>query len=148
MIKSFLKDKDKPKKRKISRAGLIKKLDAIFSTFIRLRDTDANGYGKCITSGQFIHFDNADCGHFISRNNMATRYAEKNCNLQGRQDNRFLSGRQYEHGLAINNKWGKGTAEMLLIKSKSRVHFHPFELETMIKHYQQQVDVLKKKKNI
>lgn len=146
MIRSF--PKEKTKKRKISRTGLIKKLDAVFSLYIRLRDVDSNGYGKCITSGEFVHFKDADCGHFISRNNMATRYHEKNCNLQGRKDNRFLSGRQFEHGLAIDRKWGKGTAELLLVKSKAPIKFHEFELEAMYNHYRNLVNQLKKEKNI
>lgn len=144
----ILKDKDKPKKRKISRAGLIRKLDEIFSLYIRLRDTDANGYGKCITSGEFVHFKDADCGHFISRNNMATRWDSQNCNLQGRKDNRFLSGRQYEHGLAIDRKWGSGTAEKLLIKSKSPAKYMDFEIEGLIWCYQSEVEKLKKMKSI
>ena len=136
----------KEKKRKISRTGLVRKLDAIFSLYVRLRDTDENGYGKCITSGQIIHFKDADCGHFISRNNMATRFNEKNCNLQGRKDNRFLSGRQYEHGLSIDRKWGQGTAELLLVKSKGRLDYHDFELQALILHYQKLVEKLKKQK--
>lgn len=138
----------KIKKRKISRTGLVRKLDEIFSLYIRLRDTDENGYGKCITSGEFVHFKDADCGHFISRNNYATRWDEKNCNLQGRKDNRFLSGRQFEHGLAIDRKWGLGTAELLLLRSRSDYKLHAFELEIKIKYYREQVEKLKKLKGI
>lgn len=143
-----LKDKDKPKKRKISRAGLIRKLDEIFSLYIRLRDTDANGYGKCITSGKFVHFKDADCGHFISRNNMATRWDEKNANLQSRKDNRFLSGKQFVHGLAIDKKWGAGTAELMLIRSRAPYKLHEFELEAKIAYYKSEVEKLKKMKSI
>lgn len=144
MIKSFPKEK----KRKISRTGLVKKLDTIFSLYIRLRDVDSNGYGKCITSGEFVHFKDADCGHFITRNNMATRWHPQNCNLQSRQDNRFLSGRQFEHGLAIDRKWGKGTAELLLIKSKHTSKYEAFEIDGLIKHYQNEIKKLKDEKKL
>jgi hypothetical protein len=58
-----------------------------------------------------------DAGHFISRNKRATKYNEQNVNAQCPRCNRFLSGRQYEHGLAIDRKWGAGTAEKLLALS-------------------------------
>lgn len=74
---------------------------------------------------------------------MATRWEEKNVNAQGRQDNRFLSGKQFEHGKAIDKKWGEGTAEFLLHKSKFDCKFMDRELETMIKYYKQAVKELK-----
>lgn len=138
------KDCWKPKpenlrKNKTSHRLLIDRLDKIFSIFIRLKNADTNGMVRCITSGKFLHWKDADAGHFITRNNMATRWNEQNVNPQSRGDNRFLSGRQYEHGLSIDRRHGVGTAEKLLIKSKGQCKFHDFELQSMIKHYKDQV---------
>ena len=135
----------KKKKAKNNRQKLIDKLDTIFSKFIRLRDADDNGICRCITSGEFAHFKECDAGHFMSRNNMATRWDEQNVNAQPRADNRFKAGRQYEHGLAIDKKFGKGTSEKLLIKSKSPCKFQDFELEEMIEKYKQKVKDLEYK---
>lgn len=62
-------------------ASLTKKLDAIFSQFIRLRDSQPFGYRafRCISCGQVKPFDQMDCGHFISRTHMSTRFDENNC---------------------------------------------------------------------
>lgn len=89
-----------------------------FSLFIRLRDSDYNGMCVCITCGKIFHYKSGDAGHFISRNHKSTKYDEKNVNAQCAADNRFQSGKQYEHGLAIDKKYGHGTAEFLLLKSK------------------------------
>jgi hypothetical protein len=59
-----------------------------------------------------------DAGHFISRRFEATLFDERNVNLQCIKCNRFENGNQYEHGLRIDKKYGPGTAEKILIKSK------------------------------
>ena len=38
-----------------------------FSIYIRLRDSDENGYGKCFTCGKIIFWKKGDCGHGIGR---------------------------------------------------------------------------------
>lgn len=136
----------KKSKKKSDSKKLIDKLDAIFSQFIRLRDSNDKGLCRCITSGQIDEWKAMDAGHFISRNHMATRWEEKNVHAQSRKDNRFLGGRQYEHSLAIDKKYGEGTAEKLLIQSKQTKKFADFELEELIKYYTEQVKQLKKEK--
>lgn len=131
------------KTKKSDRQKLINKLDTIFSEFIRLRDSNQDGICKCITSGEYFHWRDCDAGHFITRDNMATRWEEENVNAQGRGDNRFKSGKQFEHGLAIDKKHGPGTAAKLLIKSKSPCNFEDFELEAMISYYKNAVKELK-----
>jgi hypothetical protein len=142
------KFRQKPKGNKTDRQKLIVNLDTIFSEFIRLRDSDKNGICKCITSGEYFHWRDCDAGHFITRENMATRWDEENVNAQGRGDNRFKSGKQFEHGLAIDKKHGPGTASKLLVKSKSACNWEDFEIEAMYKFYKQAVKELKLEKGM
>jgi hypothetical protein len=79
---------------------------------------------------------------------MATRWDEENVNAQSRQDNRFLSGRQFEHGLAIDKKHGPGTASKLLVKSRGACNWQDFELEAMYTYYKAEVKNLKLEKGI
>lgn len=138
------KFKQKPKSKKSDRQKLIAKLDTIFSEFIRLRDSDSQGICKCITCGSFHHWRECDAGHFITRDNMATRWEEENVNAQCQKCNRFQSGKQYEHGLAIDKKFKKpGTASMLLVKSRSVCNWEDFEIEAMYKYYKNAVKGLK-----
>lgn len=119
-------------------ATLTKKLDRIFSKYIRQRDTQ-DGYGKCITCGRFMKYEDLDCGHFISRTARSTRWDEQNCHAQCRSCNRFQQGKQFEYGLAIDRKYGEGTAEQLLIKSKTTARYTAFELQELINHYKRQI---------
>lgn len=123
------------------------KLWKIFSEWIRLRDADENGYCVCITSGRRVHWKECDAGHFISSRHLNTKYNEKNVNAQSRHDNRFQYGRQYEYGLAIDKKYGKGTAENLLIQSRILCKRGKFEIDALTTYYKDQVRLLKLQKN-
>lgn len=124
---------------------LIKELDKVFSAYIRMRDTKDYGgvrYGNCITCGQPKPYKLLDCGHFITRDLKPVRWEEKNCNAQCQECNRFKSGKQFEHGIAIDRKFGKGTAESLLMKSRNTWKMSPFELEFLIKEYKEKTRLI------
>lgn len=117
-----------------------KKADRYFSEYIRKRDTDYRGLGQCITCGQWKPYDKLDCGHFISRRFGATRYDEKNANAQCSKCNRFQNGNQYEHGKAIDKKYGEGTADELLQKSKMRCKRTQKDYEWIAREYNKKID--------
>jgi hypothetical protein len=122
-------------------------LDKVFSEYIRRRDSDGNGICRCITCGDAKPWNHGfmDCGHFISRAEKAVRYNEKNANAQCRRCNTHKNGRQFEHGLAIDKKFGKGTAEMLLNLSKvPYVKLSDLWYEETIKMYREKIKKLKK----
>ena len=77
-----------------STKSLKDKLDRVFSMYIRLRDSKEFGfkYFRCISCGRVLPFEQADCGHYISRTNMALRFSEDNCSAQCRSCNRFKDG--------------------------------------------------------
>ncbi len=139
----------KKKPAKTDHQKLIRKLDEIFSIYIRLRDSDKNGVCKCITCGDFKHWQDIDCGHFVTRDNMGTRFEEQNCNAQCAACNRFKGGKQFEHGLAIDKKYKEpGLASKLVIKGKSVCNWQDFELEAMCKYYKAEVKTLKESKGM
>lgn len=139
----------KKKGPKTDRQKLINKLDSIFSEFIRLRDSDHQGICKCITCGDFKHWTQMDAGHFVTRDNHATRWEEENVNAQCQHCNRFKGGKQYEHGLAIDKKHKQpGLANKLVIKSKSVCNWTDQELETMYKYYKAEVKSLRESKGM
>jgi len=108
-------------------------LDKWFSLYIRRRDTSIGG--ACCTCGKHITFEESDCGHFISRDYIATRWDERNAHAQCRKCNRFQSGKQYEHGLHVDKIHGKGTADILLWKSKAPANFTDEEIKAMSKRF-------------
>ena len=114
---------------------LVADLDKVFSIFIRLRDIDADGFSYCVTCGKPMTLKTSQCGHFISRRHFSTRWEEKNCAAQCYACNMHNQGKQYEFGLAIDNRFGVGTAQKLLIQSKNKFKKDKSILQILINKY-------------
>lgn len=140
--------KKKGGKPKDETADLIKKLDEEFSLYIRLRDCNKDGYTKCVTCTHFDHWRSLQCGHFMSRKHMATRFEEKNCSSQCGGCNGPGSGKQFEHSLALDKRWGPGTAIKMKLQSMSTKQWFPFELRAMISYYKNEQKRLKAEKGM
>lgn len=124
----------------------INKLDRVFSEFIRLRDADANGIVRCISCGGFHHWKNADCGHYINRKHLSTRWHEKNCNAQCRACNRFDEGNMLGYTRGLQKKYGSAILNELEVMKHQVSKMSDFEGALLIKHYTEKVKELKKLK--
>jgi Zn ribbon nucleic-acid-binding protein len=115
-----------PKKHRAKKNSLDSKLWLLISQIVRIRDCIECGTGAlfglvpCITCGYTRTWQEMDAGHFISRNKKATKFNLLNIHAQCKKCNRFESGRQFEHGQAIDRIHGAGTAAQLLILSKMK----------------------------
>lgn len=130
--------------RKISRKGLVKKLDTIFSIYIRLRKADDLGVVSCYTCGKKDYYKKMQCGHFMSRKYYSTRWEELNCQVQCYSCNVMRYGEQYKYGLELQKEYGKYLPEELLTMSRQIVKFSNDDLLDKINRYKQLVDLKKK----
>jgi len=119
-----------------------KKADRYFSKYIRKRDADHRGIVQCCTSGKWIHWKNADAGHYISRRFEATRYDERNCHAQSRQENRFHNGNQLVHQKYIEERYGEDVAKQLYIKSRMKCKRTQADYERIAKKYKKKLEEL------
>ena len=62
---------------------------------------------------------------------MATRFDCRDLAGQCKKENRFEGGKPYEFGLAIDDKFGKGTAAKLFTLSKTTEQWEIRELEQL-----------------
>ena len=117
------------------------KLDKVFSEYIRKRDT-RNGVFKCISCGRILPYEQADCGHYINRKHMSTRFDEMNCNAQCRSCNRFDEGniQGYRRGLVA--LYGEQQVTLLEAKKHNLRKYSDFEYEVLIKHYKEEIKKL------
>lgn len=134
------KRKVKREKKRESISSLTKELDRVFSLYIRLRDSNSEGIGKCITCGKTGHYKEMHCGHFRSRKYLNTRWNALNCNLQCPTCNLYNNGEEFIHGLKIDEKFGAGTAMKMFEKSKVVVKLDRENLKTLIRWYQDCLD--------
>lgn len=119
----------------------VKKLDRVFSQFIRKRDTK-DGWGKCCSCGKRIAYEKGDCGHFINRRFMATRWREDNSHFQCRRCNRFEEGNGVGYTLFMIDKYGREHVEYLRVLKNETMRFSVGEIELMIKDYKQKLKEL------
>jgi hypothetical protein len=120
--------------RKISRKGLINKLDRIFSEYIRKRDADKKGICKCITCQREFKWNELDAGHFISRKEMSVRWDERNVAAQCQYCNRF----RYQFSLALD-KQSRGLSKRLYNKSKEIVKYSMNDLHELVDLYKEKL---------
>jgi len=119
---------------KLTRTKLIKKLDSVFSKYIRLKDSK-DGIGTCVTCGKQDHIKNLQAGHFQSRKHYSTRWDERNVKIQCSGCNIFRYGEQFKYSLYLGNKLSK----QLLADSRVIRKFTSDELEEMVTHYSNEV---------
>ena len=119
--------------KKLTRSKLVKKLDTIFSIYIR-RKNSINNIATCFTCGKQDHWKKLQNGHFQSRKHYSTRWDEVNCQVQCAGCNVF--------GNRLDSKYGTGTSERLHIKAKQIIKLSNFEIEEMILRYKNFVDLM------
>jgi len=128
-----------PSNKKVSRSKLVKKLDTVFSQYIRLKNS-VDEKATCFTCGKVDHWKKLQNGHFQSRKHYSTRWDEENCQVQCAGCNVFKYGEQYKFSVNLDAKYGEGTAERLSIKAQQIIKLSNFEIEDMIKRYKNFVD--------
>ena len=117
------------------------KLDKVFSEYIRKRDT-RNGVFKCISCGRILPYEQADCGHYINRKHMITRFDEMNCNAQCRSCNRFDEGNIQGYRRGLVTLYGEQQVTLLEAKKHNFRKYSDFEYEVLIKHYKEEIKKL------
>ena len=122
----------------------MKKLDTIFSQYIRLRDTDENGYGQCITCGKTFAYDELECGHFRHRRHQGTRWHEMNAHAQCFTCNRGDDMVQYI--VAILEKYKEKEVNKMIRLSMMVDKFTQAELNDTYAYYRRKAQELLKDK--
>ena len=128
--------------KKVSRKNLVKRLDTVFSQYIRLRNANAQGIAECYTCGVKKNWKQLQCGHFQSRKHYGTRFDETNCQVQCVSCNVYKYGEQYKFGVRLDKDFGQGTAEGLHDKAIKITKYSNNDLQELIIKY---TDLVKKK---
>jgi len=128
------------KTKKPARKTLVKKLDTVFSIYIRQRNA-IDDIAECVTCGKKDHWKKLQNGHFMSRKHLSTRWDEDNCQVQCSGCNVFKYGEQYKYSLWLESNLGSGSAERLLQKSRTTLKIADYELIEMIEFYKEKNDL-------
>lgn len=99
-----------------------KKLDAVFSKFIRLRDK-----GQCYTCPKKDDPKYMQNGHFVPRQYLALRYDEINCHCQCYACNMLYNGQPSVFALNLKRDYGDEIVEKLEAKRQAVIKYFPYE---------------------
>ena len=121
---------------------LKKKLDKLFSEYIRRRNADHLGRVKCFTCGVEKHWKEQQAGHFQSRSQHSTRWDEVNVQVQCVKCNMYKQGEQYKFGMYLDQRFGDGTAADLENRAKIIVKVNRVDYEEAIERYKQKIKEL------
>lgn len=142
--KHFDKNKKKEVDTKEDLSGLIEDLDTIFSKYIRIKHANSDGIVECYTSEVPMRWQEAQCGHYISRGNMATRFLEANCRPQSQYDNCFLHGNIEVFASKLEEEHF-GITEWLQEQARQITKFTSDELKGMIVDYRMKLKIVESK---
>ena len=126
-----------------------KKLDEVFSKYIRLKYSDERGYCRCISCGKVHFWKQIQNGHYMSRRHLATRWSEDNCRPQCVACNIFNQGaaQMYRRNLVAEI----GEDRVTWIESfapTSTKEPSDFEYKELIKYYTSRIEILLREKNL
>ena len=118
--------------KKPTKTALVKKLDKVFSEYIRRRNGEM---AMCVTCGKIAHWKEMQAGHFMSRRHRATRWHEDNVQTQCVKCNMFGQGEQFKFG-----KWlGDEKANELIQLSSQVVKLSDYEMQELIELYKEKL---------
>jgi hypothetical protein len=127
--------KSTKKKSLPSLAKLKKKLDSIFSQYIRRKYADKEGMVKCYTCTTRKHWKEMQNGHFISRQYLVTRFDENNCRPQDSSCNIFAHGKPLDFEENLKRELGEGFVEVMKASRHKTVKLDRAWYELMIMTY-------------
>ena len=114
------------KPKKLSTAKLKKKLDEIFSKYIRQKYTDKFSLVGCYTCGKRLPAREMQNGHFVRRQYLATRYSEDNCRPQCVGCNIFGDGKTVEFARRLEEEKA-GIVQELYKKAQEITKDYPYQ---------------------
>ena len=126
---------------------LMKAADRWFSRYIRLRDSDKEGFIRCCTCGRRFFWKESHCGHY-SKRNLAHRYNPQNCHSMCLYCNCYLKGEADKHAKHIDKLYGEGTAELLRGTEKKLRDLKRYDYLKLIEDYKKSAKQEAKKRGL
>lgn len=127
--------------KKMSRSQIVKKLDSVFSQYIRLSNS-VGGDATCVTCGITKPWKEQQNGHFYTRGRYPTRWNEQNCHVQCVACNVFLKGNYINYTKYMIDRYGRAAVDELEVLSLSSQKISTPVLLEMVERYKAAVKEL------
>lgn len=121
-------------------------LDSLFSTYIRLKNADEDGYVLCCYCGGRLHWSEAQNCHYVGRRHRTLRWNELNCSPGHGSCNGADIILGYTQYMAA--RYGPDVFQLLTTHKNSREKITPVERKIMADNYKAKIKELKKEKGL
>lgn len=125
--------------KKRSYAQLKKMVDHFFSIWIRRRWENSDGLAICVTCGNSKPWQQLQCGHFISRVHLATRWDDRNAAPQCSTCNVLRRGNMAEYALWLSKRYGPHIMQELINVKNLNIKFTRTDLWGLIEEYKRRI---------
>lgn len=130
-----------------SQQEIILDLDRVYSRWLRLANMGLDEKCECFTCGRRLPYQKSQCGHFIGRSNLATRFLEKATRVQCPTCNVNLHGNLVEFAKRLDAE-EQGLSEYLRELGRTVEKPSLQELKGMLFHYQQKLRAVETKLSV
>jgi hypothetical protein len=121
-------------------------LDQIFSTYIRLRDADEDGYVLCCYCRGRVHWRESQNCHYVGRRHRTLRWNELNCHAGHASCNGADVILGYTEYMVA--RYGPDVFSLLNTHKNSREKITPHERKIMADNYKNKIEKLRKEKGL
>lgn len=130
---SIARSRAKKKPKKLQPYSTLKnKMDRLFSEFVRRRAADENGMVRCVCCRVLKPWKELQCGHFVTRGRLATRWDIENSNPQCGRCNVLLRGNAVGYARFLENRYGPSIFATLEERSRITTKFTRSDLQRMV----------------
>lgn len=133
-VKSLIK-KVKKKEQKETIPELIKKLDEVYSKWLR-KERSTEGIGQCYTCGKFAEIKHLQCGHYISRKHLSLRWEFDNTFIQCKNCNVMMSGNYRVFTDKLKEQYGQEYIDQLEHRKNNTVKLTKQDYKLLIEKYE------------
>ncbi len=124
------------------------KLDKVYSRFRRLKEADLNGNVRCVTCAKVMPWKKSQCGHYIPRNCLSTRWTIENTAVQCVGCNVWGEGKHHKFAIYLTRMYGAQILEKLDAEEKRDVKWSTRELLKTADQYAKAAEELEKEKGV
>ena len=132
----------KKRKKKSTKKKLKDQAWKLFSRYVRLRDSDDEGFCNCVTCGVKDYWKNMQAGHAIGGRTNALLFDEEIVNAQCRACNIFRGGQYEKYAIVMIDRHGLDKYRQMVNKKHEIKRFTEKELYELVQKFKELGDAL------
>lgn len=108
-----------------------------FSLYVRLKETERDGYGTCTTCGKRLHYKKLQAGHFVPGRTSLILFDERGVHIQCSGCNIWGSGKPAEYYAYMLKNYGQKVINEIYKNARKNYSYSDKELSEIRDRYKE-----------